>query len=64
MGNSFGSRGTLSVGGSSYTIYRLSAVEQKFPQAAKLPFSLKILLLQPTSLDFGNPLRISMPLKK
>ena len=44
MGNSFGSRATLSVGGTSYTIYRLAAVEQKFPQAAKLPYSLKILL--------------------
>ncbi|WP_020470094.1 aconitate hydratase AcnA [Zavarzinella formosa] len=44
MGNSFGSRATLTVGGTPYTIYRLSAVEQKFPQAAKLPYSLKILL--------------------
>lgn len=44
MANSFGSQATLSVGGKDYTIYKLSAVEQKFPQAAKLPFSLKILL--------------------
>ena len=38
--NSFGSRGTLDVGGTSYTIHRLAAV----PGAADLPFSLKILL--------------------
>ena len=38
--NSFGSRGTLDVDGSSYTIHRLAAV----PAAADLPFSLKILL--------------------
>ena len=44
MSNSFGSRGTLSVGGETYTIYRLDAVLKEFPQAARLPFSLKILL--------------------
>jgi len=37
--NSFGSRSTLSVGGRSYTIYRLNAVG-----GAKLPVSLRILL--------------------
>src|SRR5215218_1866490 len=44
MSNSFGSRGTLTVGGETYTIYRLPTVEKDFPQAAKLPFCLKILL--------------------
>jgi aconitase A len=44
MSNSFGSKSALTVGGTSYTVYRLSAVEQQFPQAKKLPFSLKILL--------------------
>src|SRR5215472_9105410 len=38
--NSFGARGTLTVGGRSYQIHRLDAV----PGAADLPFSLKILL--------------------
>ena len=38
--NSFGARGTLRAGGSSYQIYRLDAV----PGSADLPFSLKILL--------------------
>ncbi|HEY6279753.1 MAG TPA: aconitate hydratase AcnA [Streptosporangiaceae bacterium] len=38
--NSFGSRGTLQVGDTSYTIHRLAAV----PGADDLPFSLKILL--------------------
>ena len=39
-GNSFSSRGTLDVAGTSYEIYRLGAV----PGAERLPFSLKILL--------------------
>ena len=38
--DSFGARGTLSVGDAEYEIYRLSAVEG----AAQLPFSLKVLL--------------------
>jgi len=44
MSDSFGSKGTLSVDGKSYTVYRLGAVEKVIPNAAKLPFSLKILL--------------------
>jgi aconitate hydratase len=44
MSNSFNSRSSLSVGGKNYTIYRLSAIEKPIPEAAKLPFSLKILL--------------------
>src|ERR1700749_417457 len=39
-GNSFDSRGTLTVGDKSYEVYRLAAV----PGAEQLPFSLKILL--------------------
>jgi aconitate hydratase len=39
-GNSFGSRGTLDVAGTSYQIHRLDAV----PGAGDLPYSLKILL--------------------
>ena len=42
--NSFGSQATLQVGPDSYTIYRLDAVYKQHPEAAKLPFSLKILL--------------------
>jgi aconitate hydratase len=38
--DSFGSRATLDVGGDSYEIYRLDAVDG----AARLPFSLKVLL--------------------
>ena len=38
--DTFGSRGTLQVGSASYEIFRLSAV----PGAARLPFSLKVLL--------------------
>jgi aconitate hydratase len=42
--NSFGSQATLKVGADSYSIFRLDAVYRTHPDAAKLPFSLKILL--------------------
>ncbi len=42
--NSFGSRSSLKVGDKTFTIYKLSAVEKAHPTAARLPFSLKILL--------------------
>ncbi|MDR1989179.1 MAG: aconitate hydratase AcnA [Acidobacteriaceae bacterium] len=43
--NSFGSRATLTVGGKTYTIYRLAALDgPSGGRAASLPFSLKILL--------------------
>jgi len=44
MANSFGSQATLMVDGQSFTYYRLAAVERQLPRAAKLPFSLRILL--------------------
>ena len=44
MSNSFGSQGTLTVDGNPYSIFRLAAIEKLIPQAARLPFSLKILL--------------------
>jgi len=44
MADSFGSRSTLTVAGKSYTIYRLAAIEKAIPEAAELPFSMKILL--------------------
>jgi aconitate hydratase len=42
--NSYGSQSILKVGADQYTIYRLDAVYKKHPAAAKLPFSMKILL--------------------
>jgi aconitate hydratase len=42
--NSFNSRATLSSGNSSYTIYRLPALEAHGFNLSRLPFSLKILL--------------------
>src|SRR5438132_4812681 len=43
--NSFSSRATLSVGGTTYTVFRLSALPQAWQaNVARLPFSLKILL--------------------
>jgi aconitate hydratase len=41
--NSFGARDTLDVGGRTYEIFRLDALQQRF-DVARLPFSLKILL--------------------
>ncbi|HVX40389.1 MAG TPA: aconitase family protein, partial [Gemmatimonadaceae bacterium] len=43
--NSFDSRATVTVDGKQYTVYRLAALDQlSGGNAAKLPFSLKILL--------------------
>src|SRR5436190_7375074 len=44
MANSFGSQATLTIDNQAYTIFRLAAVEKRFPDAARLPYSLKILL--------------------
>ena len=44
MSNSFASESTLRVGAQNYAIHRLGAVEKAIPAAARLPFSLKILL--------------------
>src|SRR5947209_14048764 len=44
MANSFGSEAVLRVGAQEYTIYRLDAVTKSHPNAARLPYSLKILL--------------------
>jgi aconitate hydratase len=44
MTDHFGSRGTLTVGGRSYGIHRLDALEKRGFDIARLPFSLRILL--------------------
>jgi aconitate hydratase len=44
MSNSFGSQAVLSTGDQRYTIHRLDEIYGRFPKAAALPFSLKILL--------------------
>ncbi len=44
MANHFGSQALLTVGSRKYTIHRLDAIYRQIPQAAQLPFSLKILL--------------------
>src|SRR4051812_555615 len=41
--NSFGARGTLEVGGTSYEVHRLSALQDDY-DVERLPYSLKILL--------------------
>ncbi len=42
--NSFGAAATLGVGTAGYRIFRLDALAKAFPQVARLPFSIKILL--------------------
>jgi aconitate hydratase len=42
--NSFNTRTTLTVGSEAVEIYSLPALERRFPDVARLPFSLKILL--------------------
>jgi aconitate hydratase len=44
MRDSFAAKSTLAVGPASYSFFRLASVYAKFPQAERLPFSLKILL--------------------
>jgi aconitate hydratase len=41
--NSFGAKDTLAVGGRTYEVFRLDALQQRF-DVARLPFSLKVLL--------------------
>src|SRR5262249_10762020 len=59
MVDHFGSQALLRVGEHEYTIFRLSAVEQAFPQAARLPFSLKILLENLLRTEDGQTVRAS-----
>ena len=42
--NSFGAKSTLTVGDKTFTIFKLSSLEKAHPAAARLPFSLRILL--------------------
>src|SRR2546427_5899646 len=42
--NSFGSRATLGMGGRTFEIFRLDALERRGLGIARLPYSLKILL--------------------
>lgn len=44
VSNSFNTLSTLTAGGKNYTFHRLAPVYRAFPNAEKLPFSLKILL--------------------
>ncbi|MBK7875260.1 MAG: aconitate hydratase AcnA [Planctomycetes bacterium] len=44
MHDTFQTRGKLNVGNQTYSIYRLSKLYERFPEAKRLPFSHKILL--------------------
>jgi aconitate hydratase len=51
--DSFGSRSTLEVGGRSYEIHRLDALQQRF-DVARLPYSIKVLLENVLRLEDGE----------
>src|SRR5262249_12956177 len=57
MVDHFGSQALLRAGEHEYTIFRLSAVEKAFPQAARLPFSLKVLLENLLRTEDGQTVR-------
>ena len=57
MTNTFGSQGTLAVADETYTIYRLAALQKSFPEAARLPYSLKILLENLLRTENGRTVR-------
>ena len=52
-GDSFGARDTLEVGGESYEIHRLDALQSKF-DTARLPYSIKVLLENVLRLEDGE----------
>jgi aconitate hydratase len=51
--DSFGARSTLEVGGRSYEVFRLDALQQRF-DVARLPYSLKVLLENVLRLEDGR----------
>ncbi len=55
--NSFGTKTTLTAGGKTLTIFKLSALEKKFPSIAKLPYSMKILLENLLRTEDGSVVR-------
>jgi aconitate hydratase len=57
MVDSFGSRATLRVDDRDFTIFRLDAAVKTFPQAARLPFSLMILLENLLRTENGKSVR-------
>src|SRR5438876_549054 len=57
MANSFGSLATLRVDDRDYHIHRLDAVANRFGQAARLPFCLKILLENLLRTEDGQSVR-------
>ena len=50
--DSFGARATLEVGGRSYEIFRLDALQERF-DVARLPYSIKVLLENVLRLEDG-----------
>jgi aconitate hydratase len=57
MTNTFGSQGSLHVADQTYTIHRLAALQKNFPEAARLPYSLKILLENLLRTENGKTVR-------
>jgi aconitate hydratase len=55
--NTFGARSTLTVGGRTFEIFRLDALERRGLAVARLPYSLKILLENLLRLEDGRTVR-------
>jgi aconitate hydratase len=53
MSDSFGARADLEVGGTTYEIHRLDALQERF-DVARLPYSLKVLLENALRLEDGE----------
>ena len=53
MSDSYGSKSTLDVGGRSYEIHRLDALQEKY-DVARLPYSIKVLLENVLRLEDGE----------
>src|SRR5436190_24307126 len=51
--DSFGARASLDVGGRSYEVFRLDALQERF-DTARLPYSLKVLLENALRLEDGK----------
>lgn len=58
MSDSFNSRRTLRIGEETYTFYHLAAVERVYPAAARLPYSLRILLENLLRHEDGNTVQV------
>ncbi len=56
--DSFGARSSLEVGGSSYEVFRLDALQERF-EVSRLPYSIKVLLENVLRLEDGHSVTVA-----